>query len=170
MLMLAATACLSLCIFAALHDVATLKIPNWVNASIAGLGLSALAVSGLPLADMGWHVLTGLIAFIISFGLFSFRVFGGGDAKMIPAVALWLGPVAIVPFLVWTAFIGGGIALLGLLARYAPLPEGAPNWVSNTLSRGEGVPYGVAIAGGALMAASHSPLLSAPLGLLGLGH
>lgn len=167
MLTIAALACLALCIFAALHDVATLKIPNWVNASIAGLGLSALAVSGLPLGDMGWHLLVALIAFIVSFALFSFGVFGGGDAKMIPAVALWTGPVAIVPFLVWTAFIGGGIALVGLAARYAPLPEATPSWVTNTLSRGEGVPYGVAIAGGALLAAAHSPLLSAPLGLFG---
>ncbi|MEL6567521.1 MAG: prepilin peptidase [Pseudomonadota bacterium] len=166
MLTFAALACLSLCIFAALHDVATLKIPNWVNASIAGLGISALAVSGLPLVDMGWHLLIGLIAFAISFALFSFGVFGGGDAKMIPAVALWMGPVAIVPFLVWTAFIGGGIALVGLAARYAPLPQTTPSWVTNTLSRGEGVPYGVAIAGGALLAAIHSPLLTAPFGLL----
>ncbi|MEM9740369.1 MAG: prepilin peptidase [Pseudomonadota bacterium] len=170
MMTIAGLACLSLCIFAALHDVATLKIPNWLNATIAGLGLSALAVSGLPLTSIGWHGLVALIAFIVSFGLFSFGVFGGGDAKMIPAVALWMGPVAIVPFLVWTAFIGGGIALIGLAARYAPIPQAAPNWVANTLSRGEGVPYGVAIAGGALMAASHSPLLSAPLGLIGLTH
>jgi len=165
MLILAAILCFCLCIFAAFHDIATLKIPNWLNASIAGLGLSALAVSGLPLADMGWHLLVGLIAFVISFALFSFGVYGGGDAKMIPAVALWMGPVAIVPFLIWTAFIGGGIALIGLVSKYAPIPEGAPAWITNTLSRGEGVPYGVAIAGGTLMAASHSPLLSAPFAL-----
>ncbi|MEM1105803.1 MAG: prepilin peptidase [Pseudomonadota bacterium] len=170
MLSVAAFTFVLLCLFAACHDVATLKIPNWVNAALAGLGLSALAVSGLPWADLGAHLLVALAAFVASFALFSFGVFGGGDAKMIPAVALWMGPVAIVPFLVWMAFIGGGIALVGLAARYAPIPEGTPSWISNTLSRGDGVPYGVAIAGGAVMAAPYTPLFEPALQLLAAGY
>lgn len=166
---LLACACLVLCIYGALTDIASLTIPNWVNGAIAGLGLLAIALSGLPLTEMGLYLLIGLIAFVISFALFSFGVYGGGDAKMIPAVALWLGPVGLAPFLLGMAFIGGGIALVGLCAKYAPLPQGSPAWVTNVLSKGEGLPYGVAIAGGALLAAVHSPLLSRSIALIGGG-
>lgn len=168
LLTIAALAFVALCLFGALTDIASLTIPNWLNLSIAGLGLSALAVSGLELSTIGWHLGVAVIAFVGSFLLFTFGVFGGGDAKMIPAVALWMGPVAIVPFLFWMALVGGLLALIGTLAKYAPLPEGAPVWVSNTLSKGEGVPYGVAICAGAIMGAMQSPLLAGSMSLAGL--
>lgn len=163
MLALIAAACLALCIYGALSDIATLTIPNWVNGAIAGLGACALIVSGIGLEAAGWHLLVAVIALVVSFALFAFGVFGGGDAKMIPALALWMGPDGIVPFLFYMAVIGGAIALVGVAARYAPLPAGLPNWVYNTLSKGEGVPYGVAIAGGALLTVPNSPLLGAAL-------
>ncbi|MCI4645435.1 MAG: prepilin peptidase [Hyphomonadaceae bacterium] len=168
LLTLAAFAFLALCLFGALTDIASLTIPNWLNATIAALGVSALAVSGFELGTIGWHLGIAVLAFVASFALFTFGIFGGGDAKMIPAVALWMGPTAIVPFLFWMALVGGLLALIGTLAKYAPLPEGAPVWVSNTLSKGEGVPYGVAIAAGAFMGALQAPLLLGPVSLAGL--
>lgn len=167
LLTVAALAFFALCLFGALTDIASLTIPNWLNATIAGLGLSALAVSGLDLSSIGWHFGVAVLAFVFSFLLFTFGVFGGGDAKMIPAVALWMGPDAMIPFLFWMALVGGLLALVGTLARYAPLPQNAPVWVSNTLSKGEGVPYGVAIAAGAVMGAIHSPLLSGAMNFTG---
>lgn len=163
LLALTAVSCLALCVYGALHDIASLTIPNWVNGAIAALGLAALAISGVGLETAGWHLLVALIALVVSFALFAFGVFGGGDAKMIPALALWMGPAAITPFLFWMAVIGGAIALVGIAARYAPLPAGLPGWVHNTLSKGEGVPYGVAIAGGAIMTIPQSMLLGAAL-------
>ena len=168
LLTIAALAFFALCLFGALTDIASLTIPNWLNLTIAGLGLSALAVSGFGLETIGLHVGVALIAFIVSFVLFSFGVFGGGDAKMIPAVALWMGPDAIVHFLFWMALVGGLLALIGTLAKYAPLPEGAPVWVSNTLSKGEGVPYGVAICAGAFLGAAQAPLLAGTMNFTGL--
>lgn len=160
LLTLAAFACLALCIYGALHDIATLTIPNWVNAAIAALGLSALIVAGLGWQASAWHVAIAALVLVVSFLLFSFGVYGGGDAKMIPAVALWMGPDAVITFIFWMAVAGGAIALVGTLARYAPLSADAPGWVSNALCKSEGVPYGVAIAIGAVIAAPQSPLLS----------
>ena len=153
-----AIAGLFLCLYGAVTDVSRLTIPNWLNGLIAALGFAALGVSGLPLGEIGIHVGIGLGAFIVAFILFSLGVFGGGDAKMIPAVALWMGPIAMAPFLLWMALIGGVIGAIGLLSKRAPLPAGAPTWMWNVLSKGEGLPYGVAIAAGAFVAAPHSPL------------
>ena len=50
LLTIAALAFVALCLFGALTDIASLTIPNWLNLSIAGLGLSALAVSGFELS------------------------------------------------------------------------------------------------------------------------
>ena len=56
---------LALCIFAALHDVNRLTIPNWLNLTIAGLFVPAALVSGIPLEILGGHLLAGGLAFVI---------------------------------------------------------------------------------------------------------
>ncbi|MEO0467701.1 MAG: prepilin peptidase [Pseudomonadota bacterium] len=163
-----AVAVLFLCLYAAINDISRLTIPNWLNGLIAALGFAALGVSGLPLAEIGIHVGIALAVFVVSFILFSFGVFGGGDAKMIPAVALWMGPVAMAPFMFWMALIGGMIGIVGIVSKKAPLPHNAPTWMWNALSKGEGLPYGVAIAGGVFVAAPHSPLFQSALNSLNL--
>ena len=40
------SAFLALCVFAAMHDVNRLTIPNWLNLTLAGLFVPAAAVSG----------------------------------------------------------------------------------------------------------------------------
>lgn len=159
---------LCLCLYGALSDITRLTIPNWVNGMIAALGFAALGLSSLALGEIGLHIGIALAAFVASFILFSFGVFGGGDAKMIPAVALWMGPVAMAPFLLWMALIGGVIGIIGMISQKAPLPHNAPTWMWNALSKGEGLPYGVAIAAGAFVAAPHSPLFEPAFNALNL--
>lgn len=72
---------LGLCVFAALHDINSLTIPNWLNLSMAALFLPAALVSGLPLEILGGHLLAGGLAFVIAFGLFAFRIFGEGTPR-----------------------------------------------------------------------------------------
>lgn len=50
---------LALCVFAALHDVNRLTIPNWLNLTLAGLFVPAALFSGLPVEILGGHVLAG---------------------------------------------------------------------------------------------------------------
>lgn len=160
---------LALCIFAALHDVNRLTIPNWLNLTIAGLFVPAALASGLPIEILGGHVLAGGLAFVIAVGLYAFRIFGGGDAKMIPAVMLWMGPAAAFPFSYTMAMIGGACALI-LLAGKRGIPiEAIPGFMRAPFEANGGVPYGVAIAAGALLAGSASPLLSPFYESLGLG-
>jgi prepilin peptidase CpaA len=108
------------------------------------------------------------LAFLIAFGLFAFRIFGGGDAKMIPAVVLWMGPAAALPFVYWMAIIGGACSLFLVVARRSVPVTSVPGFMRAPFEPKAGVPYGVAIAGGALMAGAASPLLSRIYEAIGL--
>ncbi|PKP82122.1 MAG: hypothetical protein CVT79_07475 [Alphaproteobacteria bacterium HGW-Alphaproteobacteria-18] len=151
---------LVLCVVAALFDVNQLRIPNWLNLTLAGLFVPAAAVSGLPLEIIGGHLMAGGLAFVIAYGLFAFRIFGGGDAKMIPAVVLWMGPAAAFPFAYYMALVGGACALLILIVRRSMPAEVIPGFMRKPFENKANVPYGVAIAAGALLAGSNSPMLA----------
>lgn len=159
---------LALCLFAALHDVNSLTIPNWLNLTIASLFVPAAVFSGLPVEILIGHVLAGLAAFVIGFALFAFRVFGGGDAKMIPAVMLWIGPSASLEFVFTMALVGGACALLIVLVRNTVPAAVVPGPIRAPFEEKAGVPYGVAIAAGAFVASAGSPILSETLRAAGI--
>ena len=106
-----------LCIYAALIDIETLTIPNWLNGWLTFLFIPAAIVSAPGWDVAGLHLLVGAIAFIASVGLFFLGVYGGGDAKFIPAVMLWLGPAGAAPFLVVTALAGGILTIVIVILR-----------------------------------------------------
>ncbi len=150
----------ALCLYAALIDVETMTIPNWLNGWMAFLFIPAciLAAPGWDVA--GLHVLVALISFVICVALFFIGLWGGGDAKMVPAVMLWLGPAGVMPFLLATAVIGGALTVIIVIAR-GLLPAGVtPGFGVATFEDRKGVPYGVAIAAGAFFAAPASPFLT----------
>jgi len=151
---------LALCVFAAMHDVNRLTIPNWLNLTLAGLFIPAAAVSGIPLEIIGGHLMVAALAFLIAFGLFAFNIFGGGDAKMIPAVMLWIGPNAGFTFVFVMALAGGACALLILFVRRLMPAAALPGMIRAPFEEKAGVPYGVAIAAGVFAAAPASPFLA----------
>lgn len=159
---------LALCLFAALHDINSLTIPNWLNLTLAGLFIPAALFAHLPIEIVFGHVLAGAAAFIVAFGLFAFRVFGGGDAKMIPAVMLWIGPSASLDFILAMALVGGLCALCILFVRNTVPAIILPKAVRAPFEENAGVPYGVAIAAGVFLAASGSPILSQTLKFAGV--
>lgn len=140
-----------LCGFAAIRDLNTLTIPNWLNGWLAFLFLPVCLLVLPGWEVFGAHLLTGLTALVLTFALFSLGVFGGGDAKMIPAVLLWIGPAPLPAFLQITAISGGVLTLVLIgLRSWVPQP-GAPGFAYEALRPGAGVPYGVAIAIGAVL-------------------
>lgn len=149
-----------LCVQAAVKDTLSLKITNGLNLSIAAIFIPAAFAAQIGWGVAGWHLLAGLIAFIVSYLLFSFRVFGGGDAKMIPAVILWIGPAGWMQFVMGMALSGGLLALVILLARKFVPAAVTPGFAQKILGKENGIPYGVAIAIGAFYAAPHSQLLN----------
>jgi len=150
-----------LVIAAGLRDVASYTIPNWMPAVlIVAFAVAAVAL-GLPWRLVAADVAVGLVALIAGMGMFAAAWIGGGDAKLFAAAALWLGLAGAPTYLLVTGLAGGGLAL-GLLAlRSGPLQaiiSGGPAWFVRLAKPGEGVPYGVAIALGALVAFPMSAL------------
>ncbi len=150
-----------LCLQAAVKDTLSLKITNGLNLSIVALFIPAAFAAQIGWAAAGGHLLAGVIAFLVSYLLFAVRLFGGGDAKMIPGVLLWIGPAGWIQFVMGMALSGGVLAIVILLARRAVPAALAPGFAQNVLSKENGIPYGVAITVGAFFAAPHSELLNA---------
>ncbi len=154
-----------LVLYAACSDVARLIIPNWVSIALVAIFPIAALIAGAPWMDVGMHILFGAIVLAIGFVLFQFNIIGGGDAKLLAAVSVWTGVAAFMPFFVWMVIAGGVMALALLTARQL-IPAGSyPGIVEHLLKKQNGIPYGVAIMIGALMAIPSLPYLSSPLTL-----
>jgi prepilin peptidase CpaA len=154
-----------LLVYAACSDMARLIIPNWVSIALAAIFPVAALIAGAPLMDIGLHLLFGFGALVAGFVLFQFNIIGGGDAKLLAAVSVWTGLAAAIPFVVWTALAGGVMALALLTARQL-LPVGTyPAAVDHLLKKQNGIPYGVAIMIGGLLAIPSLPHVSSPLTL-----
>lgn len=152
-----------LVIVAGLHDLTTMKIPNWISGLlILGFFPTALLL-GLPLSAVGASVGLAVAALLVGAGMFALKWLGGGDAKLLAAVTLWLGLSGVLPFLLFTAMAGGGLCLLLLLARarLQVFAVNGPVWITRLLAPKGDVPYGVAIAVGALLAYPSSPMVQA---------
>jgi len=152
-----------LVLLAALLDATTFTIPNRLSAALALAFLPAAVLIGLPLATIGFCLIIGLAALVAGMGMFAAGWIGGGDAKLFAGAALWLGWPAIGSFTAWTAIAGGALAVGLLAARKAPAPLAAwgPAWVGRLLEPKGDVPYGVAIAVGALAAFPASAICQA---------
>lgn len=126
---------------AAVTDIQRRQIDNWLNAAIAlGAPLFWLA-TGLSLGEMGWQLAIAAGSLVVFAGLFAMGWMGGGDVKLLTALALWLQPYWFAQVLVVMA-IGGGV-LTVLLAGWhmAKRRKGRP-----------AIPYGIAISGAGLWA------------------
>ncbi len=159
-----------LCIFpalviaAAVTDMASYTIPNRLNLALAAAYPVVALVLGRPPMEIGIALAIGAGALLAAMGMFAAGWIGGGDAKLFAAASLWLGWPALATFLMATALVGGGLALLLLNVRAAwlrPYLAGAPPWLARLTTTGEAVPYGVAIAVGALAAFPQTALVRA---------
>lgn len=162
---IALTAYVGLIIYAALSDVSRLIIPNRISIALATIFPVAALIAGAPILGVGLHLLFGFGVLAVGIVLFNFKVLGGGDVKLLAAISVWTGMTAFAPFILWTAIAGGAMALALLMARQL-IPAGTyPAVVDHLLKKQNGIPYGVAIMIGALMAIPSLPYLSSPLTL-----
>lgn len=154
-------------ILAALRDATSFTIPNWMSLVAVALFWPAALLAGMSGGAIGISAAVGVAALIAGMGMFALGWIGGGDAKLFAAAALWLGWPAVLPFLVFTAFAGGGLAVALLWSRRLgqPLAAAGPAWFGRLLTPGENVPYGLAIAAGGLIAFPTSALMSALAGV-----
>lgn len=151
-------------------DLARYLIPNRLSLGLIGAFPIAFLLSGLGWEALGGHVLAAAIALAVSFLLFCIGVWGAGDGKFLPAALLWVGPSAGAEAGALIALLGGLLSLAVLVAYHASRAWPMIGLWSQTLrklsqSKKARVPYGVAIAGGALLAFPESDLFKALAGL-----
>jgi prepilin peptidase CpaA len=139
--------------FAASSDLLTMTISNRVSLLlIAGFFVLAVA-SGMGPNEIGLHIAAGAVVLAISFTCFAMGWVGGGDAKVAAATALWFGFGHLLDYLVYASLFGGALTLLLLQFRQWPLPaalHGQP-WLARLHNNKSGIPYGIALALGALL-------------------
>jgi prepilin peptidase CpaA len=138
--------------FAAASDLFTMTISNRVSLLLAA-GFVVLAVaSGMGFHDMLLHVGAGMVVLTAAFICFTMGWVGGGDAKVAAAAALWFGFAHLMGYLLYASLFGGALTLLLLQFRQWPLPYplAGQAWLLKLHAKESGIPYGIALAIGAL--------------------
>ena len=133
---------------AALEDAVRLRISNTLCAGVLVGALVAMAVAGVETSL--WQNAIVFVA-VLTGGtlLFARGMFGGGDVKLLAAVSLWCN-FSTAFLLLTSVFLSGGILALVILAARTFAPAGAVANVA-VLKPRAGIPYGIAIAAGALL-------------------
>lgn len=138
-----------LLVSAGIEDARVREIANWKNAAIALLALPWWIAMGLsPWPDMAIQIGIALAVFALFAAAFQLGMMGGGDVKMIAALALWFPLGQLVTMLVVMSLAGGAITLLMLIDKWIARRSEAPE-----------IPYGIAIAIAALLTI-HEPILN----------
>ena len=121
---------------AAVGDMRTRTISNWLNGAVALGAIAFWFASGLdPWPDMAVRVGVAAAVFALFAGAFALGMMGGGDVKLVAAVALWLPPGAVL-LLVGIMSLAGGALTVAMLVRHRLARRGGK----------PEIPYGVAIA------------------------
>lgn len=139
--------------FAAASDLVSMTISNRVSLLLI-FGFFALALlGGMAPAVIASHAMAGVMVLVVSFGCFAMGWIGGGDAKVAAAAALWFGFPHLMDYLLYASLLGGALTLLLLEWRRWPLPYSlaGQGWVQKLHDKGSGIPYGIALAAGALL-------------------
>jgi prepilin peptidase CpaA len=154
-------------VLAALSDLVSLRIPNWLTGTLA-LAFPAAAViaaRGTGGHSIDWlsHIEAGAAVFAGAAVLFACRLLGGGDVKLLAAMALWCGLPMVLLLLFLVAIIGGifALAVLGLRqplvqASILAVSRRAPAFLHSRMP----IPYGIPIAIAGILTAPHLPFIA----------
>jgi prepilin peptidase CpaA len=163
---------------AARSDLLRYRISNRIVVAVVVAFLVAAAFEA-SLHGFSISLLAGLIMFLVGAGLFALGLFGGGDVKLIAAMALWTGLTDLPRFLLVMTATGGLLGFVWMVRRRRQqmvlandsAPPGEASTVgtpsieqSSATTTSNRIPYGVAIAVAGIdffVTSAHSPF--APL-------
>src|SRR6201986_3017341 len=139
--------------FAAASDLFTMTISNRVSLALAAGFLALALFSGMGLHDILSHLGAGAAVLGVAFACFAMGWVGGGDAKVAAAAALWFGFGHLLNYLLYASLFGGALTILLLQMRQWPLPHAltGQTWLLRLHAKESGIPYGIALAIGALL-------------------
>jgi prepilin peptidase CpaA len=114
--MIATVAFGALLLAASCWDVLRLRIPNIIPAALVVLFAPQMLLGGVqhPLG----HLMAMGLALLILLPLFALNILGGGDVKLLAAVALWLGINKLAALLILVGIVGGVFTLVWLAIRW----------------------------------------------------
>ena len=122
-------------VFAAITDIQRRQIDNWLTAGIALSAPLFWIATGLGWEAVLWHLGIATATFAVLAALFALGQMGGGDVKLLTALALWIQPLWFTRLIIVMAIVGG-LLTLGFALHHK-------------LRKSEdrlAVPYGVAIS------------------------
>ena len=130
----------ALLIAAAITDLRSRIISNRLNLAIALLAPVWWLACGLALwPGMVAQVGVGAVVLTLFAVLFSFGLMGGGDVKLLAALALWFPWETVLALLTLMAVLGGAVTIVTVIHHRLGKRLGQPE-----------IPYGVAISLAAL--------------------
>jgi prepilin peptidase CpaA len=146
-----------LLLYVATIDIATRSIRNEICLVLALLGIIGLFASQMHVAE---SLVAATILSLLLIVIYQRGWIGGGDVKLLAALAIGLPLVGVIQLLTITALAGGVLALVHLMMRLLPYPKLAPAGSSLVRRvyaverwrnlRHAPLPYGVAIACGGI--------------------
>ena len=155
------TSCLEIALlfYVATIDIATRLIRNEICLALALLGIVGQLASPM---QVGQSLIVAAFLFLALFVIYLRGAIGGGDVKLLVALAIGLPLTGVIELLTATALAGGVLAAVHLMMRRLPQPKLAPAG-SSLMRRVYAVerwrhlrhaplPYGVAIACGGIWA------------------
>jgi prepilin peptidase CpaA len=141
-----------LLVAAAVEDSIRLRISN-----LTCLGVLVGALTAMGLAGIDWALWQNFALFagllMLGTAIFAAGKMGGGDIKLIAAAALWFDLRTGFLALLWIVLAGGLLAITVIIVRKFGWSDAARERVLLLKRRG-GIPYGVAIAAGVLLASA----------------
>ena len=127
---------------AGIEDAWARTISNWTNLAVALLAPVWWWSQGYTLwPDAALQLLLATIVFAIFAGVFAIGAMGGGDVKLIAALALWLPLQPMLTLLIVMSLAGGAVTVMMMIERRLHGKSGVLE-----------IPYGVAIAFAGLLA------------------
>jgi Flp pilus assembly protein protease CpaA len=148
---------ISLLLYVAMIDIATRLIRNQICLILALLGIARQLASPMQIAE---SLIAAAILLLLLVVIYTRGWIGGGDVKLLVALAIGLPLTGMIQFLTTTALAGGVLALVHLMMRLLPYPKLAPAGSSLVRRvyaverwrhlRRAPLPYGVAIACGGI--------------------
>ena len=107
----------ALLVAASCCDVLRLRIPNMIPLALVALFALQLLIGRGVAAPLD-HLLAMGLALAVLLPLFALNMLGGGDVKLLAAVALWLGMGKLAALMILVGIVGGVFALLWLAMRW----------------------------------------------------
>lgn len=146
-----------LLLYVATIDIATRSIRNEICLVLALLGIAGQFASPMQVAE---SLVAATILLLLLLVIYQRGWIGGGDVKLLVALAIGLPLMGVIELLTITALAGGVLALMHLIMRLLPYPRLAPagsSFVRRVYAierwrnlRHAPLPYGVAIACGGI--------------------